>query len=52
MNARKEPSSFKGAMQDPDWCETMKSKLDALEENVNWEITTFPVGKTKSLGSK
>ncbi|XP_074306643.1 uncharacterized protein LOC141641898 [Silene latifolia] len=46
-----EPSSFKEAIRDANWCTAMKNEIDALERNGTWELTDLPSGK-KALGCR
>ncbi|XP_074266497.1 uncharacterized protein LOC141589772 [Silene latifolia] len=46
-----EPTSFKEAMQVPQWREAMKNEIDALERNNTWTLETLPSHK-KAIGSK
>lgn len=40
-----EPSSYKQAIQDSNWCTTMQTEINALEANNTWVITTLPPDK-------
>ena len=46
-----EPTSFKEAVKDPRWIETMQSEIKALEENSTWSVVDLPPGK-KAIGCK
>ena len=46
-----EPRSFKEAMKDDKWKESMQDEIWALEENGTWTMESLPPGK-KALGSQ
>ena len=41
-----EPSSFKEAVEDPTWVDTMVEEYDSIIRNNVWEIVPRPVGKS------
>lgn len=47
----KEPSSFKEAIQSPEWIDAINKELMALSDNHTWIITDLPPGK-KPIGCK
>nr|GFA89713.1 ribonuclease H-like domain, reverse transcriptase, RNA-dependent DNA polymerase [Tanacetum cinerariifolium] len=46
-----EPKNYKEASSDQKWIEAMKVKLDSINRNNTWELTTLPKGY-KSIGLK
>ncbi|XP_074265490.1 uncharacterized protein LOC141587925 [Silene latifolia] len=46
-----EPTSFKVAVQDDNWCQAMQNEIRALENNDTWELTMLPPDK-KALGCR
>ncbi|GJS22554.1 uncharacterized mitochondrial protein-like protein [Tanacetum coccineum] len=46
LNQETEPTSYTQASKHPKWVEAMHKKIDALEANNTWEITTLPPFKT------
>lgn len=37
-----DPTTVNEAVKHHQWCQAMNTKLDALESNGTWEITTLP----------
>nr|GEX52821.1 ribonuclease H-like domain, reverse transcriptase, RNA-dependent DNA polymerase [Tanacetum cinerariifolium] len=46
-----EPKNYKEASSDQKWIEAMKVKLDSINRNNTWELTTLPTGH-KAIGLK
>ena len=46
-----EPTCFKDAIGIPEWDVAMDEEVDALDDNVTWELTPLPEGK-KAIGCK
>ncbi|GJV63136.1 ribonuclease H-like domain, reverse transcriptase, RNA-dependent DNA polymerase [Tanacetum coccineum] len=46
-----EPKNYKEASSDQKWIEAMKVKLDSINRNNTWELTTLPKGH-KAIGLK
>ncbi|XP_074277644.1 uncharacterized protein LOC141601275 [Silene latifolia] len=51
ITAGVEPPTFKEAIPNKEWCDAMKSEIEALERNETWELTTLPPDK-KALGCR
>nr|GFA88155.1 ribonuclease H-like domain, reverse transcriptase, RNA-dependent DNA polymerase [Tanacetum cinerariifolium] len=49
--AKNEPKNYKEASIDQKWIEAMKVKLDSMNRNNTWELTTLPKGH-KAIGLK
>ncbi|GJW10924.1 ribonuclease H-like domain, reverse transcriptase, RNA-dependent DNA polymerase [Tanacetum coccineum] len=49
--AKDEPKHYKEASSDQKWIEAMKVKLDSINRNNTWELTTLPKGH-KAIGLK
>lgn len=46
-----EPVHYHQAIQDPNWCASMQTEINALEANNTWVITSLPLDK-KAVGCK
>ena len=40
-----DPIYFEEAMNEEKWCDAMDEKIDAIERNEAWELTTLPPKK-------
>ena len=40
-----DPIYFEEAMSEEKWCDAMDQKIDAIERNEEWELTTLPLKK-------
>ena len=41
----REPKTFKQAMTSDIWTQSVNVELDALEQNITWDIVSLPIGK-------
>jgi histone deacetylase 1/2 len=48
---RIEPSSYKTAMQQPDWLQAMKVEYEALMTNNTWTLVSLPANR-QAIGCK
>ena len=46
-----EPSTYEQAVEQPEWVEAMKKKIDALQNNNTWDVVTLSKGK-KAISCK
>jgi histone deacetylase 1/2 len=46
-----EPSSYKTAMQQPDWLQAMKVEYEALMTNNTWTLVSLPANR-QAIGCK
>ena len=46
-----EPTYFKDVVGIPEWDVAMDEEVNALDDNVTWELTPLPEGK-KAIGCK
>lgn len=51
IDAGVEPTRFAEAMKNEKWREAMRAKIQALEANGTWTLTTLPAGQ-KAIGNK
>lgn len=51
LTAGAEPTSFKEAIKNPDWCHAMQNEISALEANHTWTMEKL-LPRKKALGSK
>ncbi|KAJ4768963.1 Retroelement pol polyprotein-like [Rhynchospora pubera] len=51
VTKEKEPAHFGEAMKDKNWCEAMKTEIDALERNATWTLEDLPPNKV-AIGCK
>lgn len=48
---RDEPNSYSHVVTNPNWCEALSKKIQALEDNGTWILTKLPPGR-KAIDSK
>ena len=51
ISSHVEPASFTKAIEIPKWQQAMQTKIQALEANDTWPLTTLPPGK-QAMGCK
>lgn len=48
LTESRDPNTFKEAVTRMQWVAAKNKELDALEQNVTWEVRTLPLDKTAS----